>query len=191
MNKMVDFSSLYELDRGQASKKSWGCGWLLAVLLPVLALIGFLYYSALPVAHEGAAVSVSPTFTPTITWTPIPVLTATSQPSPQPAEADNTPGKTAISAGCTDWSQVSLKDLNKNMCIQGDYLQTYQRDDGAWVMTFSDEPGTFQVWSSAKSFDNYLKSSTSHCVRVQGWIMTSGVRPMIILSPACKLEPCP
>jgi hypothetical protein len=186
---MVDFSSLYELDRGQPPKRR-GFGWLLALVLPVLALIGFLSYSLLLDSLVVATVYASPSATSTATWTPIPILTATPQYTPVVTTGSiamlSTPAE-----GCTDWSQVSLKDLNKNMCVQGDYIQTYQRDDGTWVMVFSNEPGAFQVWSSRKPFDSYLKGSNSHCVRVKGWIMTSGVRPLIILSPSCKLGPCP
>jgi len=189
MNKMVDYSSLFELDRGSQPKKR-GFKWLLAILIPVMALVGFLSYRLLPGFLAAGAAGATPTPTTLPTRPPVSTPTATSIPTPTNTSIPS-PTQTASIFGCTAWAQVSLADVGKDTCVQGEYLREFEREDGTQVMVFSEDPGKFQIWTGGKPFDWYLKGATTKCVLAHGWIMTSGVRPIIILGQGSRLEPCP
>jgi hypothetical protein len=94
-------------------------------------------------------------------------------------------------AGCLQWATVTQEIVGQNVCVYGEYLSISQKQDNAYVMSFSDQPGTFQVWSYPKPFDPYLPKNGDRCVVIRGWMKTSGVRPIMILGAQGKLESCP
>jgi hypothetical protein len=92
---------------------------------------------------------------------------------------------------CLHWSAVTLDMVGQEVCVYGDYLSTSQRDDGTYILTFSEEAGTFQAWSSPRPIDSYLPKDGGRCVLIRGWIRTSGVRPFVFLGSQGTLEACP
>jgi hypothetical protein len=203
---MMDFSSLFEpeakeqveLKKPRRRFRPWPV-LLSVILLPLLVLVGWFGFLFLrprlepllglvlrrPAAQESTPASTETTAALLSTGTAVPSLTPTQ---PQP-----TPSATLAAAipECAEWSQVTLDQLDQKMCVFGEYVRQYQRDDGTYVMVFSEDPGTFQVWSYPKAFEWYLKGVDSTCVMARGWIQTSGVRPIIILGSKGTLEPCP
>lgn len=137
--------------------------------------------------------TAAPTRTPSrkkATPTPLPNLTTTGTITPQPTDTRSP----VIPVGdCMLWSQVTLDHLDLKTCVTGDYIRYYQKGDGSWVLAFSDDPGTFQVWSAAKRpMELLVPRDGSTCVVASGWILTSGVRPIIIVgTKGGTLEPCP
>jgi hypothetical protein len=93
--------------------------------------------------------------------------------------------------GCLHWSSVTLDTVGQNICVYGDYLSILQKEDQSYVLAFSEEPGTFQVWSFPRPFEPYLPKNGGRCVVIRGWLKTSGVRPIMIIGTLGKLEPCP
>jgi hypothetical protein len=201
---MTDYSPLFEMDpdyQKVAPRRSRKPVLLASLLLPVLVVTGLLAFWLLqprlgplvqsllamvnrsPAAQPAAApptATVQAAALPSATA--LPVLTATrNPPSPTP---------TALPSACPDWSEVTLDDVGKELCVQGEYSQTSLRTDGTYVMVFSQDPGVFQVWSFPKSFEYYLKGSESTCVVVRGRVNTSGVRPIIILGAHGVMEAC-
>jgi len=140
------------------------------------------------------------------TGTPIPTLVISLTPpsatrsvrptgnaSPSPA-ATQTPASQPgqLPPDCIAWDQVTSEMVGSKVCVYGDYLGFSQKGDDTWVLTFSEEPGTFQVWSSPKRpIENFLPPEGETCVVATGWLKTSGVRPIIILGPQGELEGCP
>ena len=92
---------------------------------------------------------------------------------------------------CLHWSAVTLDMVGQEVCAYGDYLRIGQKDDGTYVLYFSEEPGTFQVWSSPRPLEPYLPKDGGRCVMVRGWVRTSGVRPFVFLGTEGMLEACP
>jgi len=136
--------------------------------------------TSIPTAQSSHIQSSTPIITATLhptTSTSIPIVDETSLP---PGLED-----------CILWSSVSMDLVGKNLCVYGDYSTIGQKQDQAYVLSFSDEPGTFQVWSYPKPIEPYLSKDGSRCVVIRGWIITSGVRPVIVIGPQGKLEPCP
>ncbi len=114
--------------------------------------------------------------------------------SPLPKTSDIPPPATptmSVEPGCQGWEQVSLALVGQEICVQGTYLSEYRKDDGVYVMVFSEQAGAFQVWSSKRPFSYYLQTGVSKCVIVRGWVMTSGVRPFIMLGKGGRMETCP
>ena len=135
----------------------------------------------------------TPSSTPTATQISIPTPNATIRSSPI---ATSSPTVTLVALeshleDCVYWSSVTLDWVGKNTCVYGDYLNISQKQDKTYVLNFSGEPGTFQVWSYPKPFEPYLPKDGSHCVVIRGWIQTSGIRPIVVIGPKGKIEPCP
>jgi len=132
------------------------------------------------------------------TTSPTAALTATAEtrptasPSPVPTDTASpvTPAP-PLQPGCLGWEQVSQSQLGQEICVQGTYLREYQKEDGVYVMVFSEQPGSFQVWSAKRPFSYYLPAPGPACVIVRGWLMTSGVRPLIMLGKGGTMEACP
>ena len=133
-----------------------------------------------------------PTSTSPVTRTQPPTPSAIPPTStvPVPTQPTATIENPAL-AGCLQWSTVTQEIVGQNVCVYGEYLSISQKQDNTYVMSFSDQPGTFQVWSFPKPFDPYLPKNGSLCVIIRGWMKTSGVRPIMILGAQGALEPCP
>jgi hypothetical protein len=148
---------------------------------------------------QGALAQLRRQATPTPLLTPTPVPTATLPPSatqrPSPTvRLSATPSAESESPGLSDcllWSEVTIDLVGQEACVHGDYSSVFQKQDGTYVLSFSDEPGTFQVWSSPRPIQPYLPQDGSLCVVVRGWIKTSGVRPIVVIGSQGKLEGCP
>jgi len=138
--------------------------------------------------------SVKPTSTapPSITQTPRQTPSATPRPSSTylPTRTLATTENPAL-AGCLHWSSITVDMVGQDVCVYGDYLNISQRQDNTYVMSFSDQTGTFQIWSYPKPFEPYLSKNGDRCVVIRGWMKTSGVRLIMIIGPYGKLEPCP
>ncbi|MCC7128978.1 MAG: hypothetical protein IT297_01135 [Anaerolineae bacterium] len=168
------------------------------ILLPILVLagwFGFLYFRpqlerlsffALPqqTPTEAAPLETEPALAQTT-----PTSIATLEPTASSPAA--TPTESAAIPDCLEWSSVTLDHLDQQICVQGEYIQQFKRGDGTFVMVFSDDPGTFQIWSYPKPFDWYTQESDAPCVVAHGWVQTSGVRPIIILGSRGTMEACP
>jgi hypothetical protein len=140
------------------------------------------------------------------TATPIPTLvisitppsaTRTVQPtgnaSPTSAATLTPAAQTGqLPADCVAWDQVTSEMVGSKVCVYGEYLDFSQKQDETWVLSFSKDPGTFQVWSTPKRpIERYLPPEGETCVVATGWLKTSGVRPIIILGPQGELAACP
>jgi hypothetical protein len=126
--------------------------------------------------------------TPSITST----STRTTKPSPTNSViVSPTPASSPPPEDCFLWSEITADHVGQEMCIYGEYQEIHERDDGTHVMAFSDEPGTFNIWSNPKPMWWYLESIEGNCIMIKGEVMTSGVRPMILLGSRDILEPCP
>jgi len=126
---------------------------------------------------------------PTATSTSVILNTATSESISEPQQA--TPIVEDIRTGCVLWSEITLNQVGEDICVYGDYLEIIVRDDGTHVMIFSDEAGSFNVWSNPKPMWWYLEDIQGTCIIVQGEIISSGVRPVILLGSQDILEACP
>jgi hypothetical protein len=156
-----------------------------------------------------ARLPISPTAEETLEATPKP-STATAKstgggateggsptsPAPESASTEDaqpsaTPRPPQVGDECLPWDQVNMDMVGQKLCVYGDYLEYYQKGDGSWVLVFSQDPGTFQVWSSAKRpMELLVPRDGSTCVEARGWLQTSGVRPIIIVNPV-DIGPCP
>jgi hypothetical protein len=112
---------------------------------------------------------------------PLPTVTNTIIPTVVP---------TAVKDGCISWTDVTLADVGKEICVQGTYLREETRQDGVRIMIFGDNAAAFQVWSSKRPFSWYLKRDTTSCMLFKGLILTTGVRPIMILRSNSKVEAC-
>ena len=106
----------------------------------------------------------------------------------------NTPQTLSTPSDCTHWSKVTLEDVGKNMCVYGEYLRVdedYRTGDTKSVLVFSDDPGTFQIWSSTKPLWAHMPDGeASKCIMFTGYIEFTGVRPVIILQSLDRLLSC-
>jgi hypothetical protein len=138
------------------------------------------------------SVSPTPTIQSIVTKTPIrtPSAIIHTSPTSSPTSVLATIENPAL-AGCLHWSSVTVDIVGQNVCVYGEYMSISQKQDQSYVLTFSDEPGTFQVWSYPRPFEPYLPENGDRCVVIRGWLKTSGVRPIIILGTLGKMEPCP
>jgi hypothetical protein len=186
---MVDYNSLFELEQ-RNQRKSSRLLWFLAFLLPVMALVGFLSYQLMPGFLSVTAAQPTPTATFTQTSAPSPEPTLTPAPT-STVTATTTPVQSSAKNGWLDWSQVTMQKVGESLCVQGKPLRNYRRKDGTRVMVFSEDPGAFQVWANSKPFEWYLKDPAADCVQACGWVLTSGVRPIILLDQGGRLDPCP
>ena len=105
--------------------------------------------------------------------------------------ASSTVTSSSAPENCTLWSDITIENVGQEICIYGGYQEIYDRDDGTHVMIFADEPGSFNIWSNPKPMWWYLSSIDGTCIMIKGEVMTSGVRPMILLGSRDILEPCP
>lgn len=201
---MMDFSSLFEAEaheKVELEKPPREIRWqpilFGVILLPIFVLVGWFGFLFLRPNLEGllnlirqpaVQAGVVPTATESqmaLVFTPTDTLAPTV--TPPPATATVTPS----SNGCLNWSEVRMEDVNRKICVEGEFIRHFQREDGTYVMLFSEDAGTFQVWSFPKPFEWYLKGKDKNCVIVEGWVQTSGVRPIIILGSKGTLEACP
>jgi len=112
-------------------------------------------------------------------------------PATEAAQPSATPRPALPSDECLPWDQVTMDMVGQKMCIYGDYLEYYQKDDGSWVLVFSQDPGTFQVWASRdRPMELLVPRDGSTCVEVRGWLRTSGIRPIMLIAPI-DIVPCP
>jgi hypothetical protein len=125
----------------------------------------------------------------TATSTSVILNTATSESITQTQQA--TPTAEDIRTDCVLWSEVTLNQVGEIICVYGDYLEIIERDDGTHVMTFSIEAGSFNIWSNPKPMWWYLENIQGACIIVQGEIISSGVRPVILLGSQDTMEACP
>ncbi|MFC1879226.1 hypothetical protein ACFLZW_04875 [Chloroflexota bacterium] len=185
---------------------------LIYVLLMVVAVAAFLRYGGTeivvntmerfnigqPAATEIAMTTEEPQ--PTATKAPTKTPTAEddsediTEETEEPTEApDGTeePAAAPDVADCVLWSDVTLDDVGSQMCVYGEFIRTYKKEELTWVMVFSEEPGVFQLWSTPKDIAAYLPEDGSTCIMATGWIKTTGIRPMIILRIYDELQVCP
>ncbi len=92
---------------------------------------------------------------------------------------------------CNLWSDITVARVGEELCVYGEYQQIIERSDGTHVMTFSDETGSFNIWSNPKPMWWYLEEINGKCIMVEGQIITSGIRPIIMLGSQDTLEECP
>jgi len=144
--------------------------------------LSFLSRSATPVTTTLSSVTQIPLRTPSA----IPRISPTSLPTHTAAAIEN-----PALVGCLHWSSVTLEIVGQNVCVYGDYLGISQKQDQTYVLRFSEETGSFQVWSYPKPFEPYLPKNGERCVVIRGWMKTSGIRPIMIVGTQGKLEPCP
>jgi len=128
----------------------------------------------------------------TKTATTVPTLVSTETPSEGTPDVEPTADQAiAYEIGdCVLWSDVTLDDVDKNLCVFGEYIRTYKKDENTWVMVFGEQPGAFQIWSYPKDISEYLPDDGSTCVMTSGWIKTTGIRPFIELRIFDELLPC-
>jgi hypothetical protein len=171
------------------------------VYIMLLIVITFTFFRRADIEEMRASLLNQPT--PVTSETPIAKATETLKPretapndGPRPTRTP-TEGATEAPADalapvpdCLLWSDVTLDHVSQKLCIYGEYLRIFQKFDDTYVMAFSDEPGAFQIWSDPKPMQMYLPE-TDPCIVVRGWVMTSGVRPIIIMRTSSVLEPCP
>jgi hypothetical protein len=131
---------------------------------------------------------------------PLPEITATLEATAASTDEEmpeETPEPTKIATpipdlgDCVHWSDVSNEDVDAQLCVYGEFIRTFQKDEQTWVLVFSDEPGAFQIWSYPKDIAEYLPEDGSTCVMTTNWIKTTGVRPFIELRIFDQLIPCP
>jgi hypothetical protein len=143
--------------------------------------LGALQEQATPTPIAAVEATVTPKVEPTSTSRP---------PTATPLPPTDTPEPVAAVPDCLHWSEVNSEHVGTQACVYGEYTQIYQKEDQAYVMAFSEEAGAFQLWSGPKSMEQYLPQGGGRCVVARGWIMTSGLRPIIILRSTDKLESC-
>lgn len=172
---------------------------LLSLLLAVL--LGSDLGAGLKLGDLSKRLQRNPNVTVTVEATPTRLAAATSRPSLSPSPSSEStsveetqPSETPApppSGECLPWDQVTLDMVGQKLCVYGDYLEYFQKGDGSWVLVFSQDPGAFQVWSSAaRPMGLLVPGDGSACVMVHGWLKTSGIRPIIIVNPV-DIEPCP
>jgi hypothetical protein len=175
---------------------------LIALLMVVVLSVAFLNSNLaerLPVAGLLARYQVTPT--PVLTLV-VPTSQPTSTTAPRtptrPASSPTAPADTpvaetgALPVDCIPWDQLTPEMVGEKVCATGDYLDYTQKKDETWVLSFSEDPGTFQVWSSPKRpIERFLPPEGEKCVVATGWLKTSGVRLIIIIGAQGELGPCP
>ncbi len=179
--------------------RSRGARFALYFLLLGMAAVIFLYYGGvellrarLPFASAGAEIpAVEAAAQPTATERPTPSLSPTPRPTATPLPTVETPEPAVVSVpDCLHWSEVTDEHVGQKLCVYGEYESIFQKADQAYVMSFSEQAGAFQIWSWPKPMENYLPEGGGRCVVARGWIKTSGVRPILILMRIDTLEAC-
>jgi hypothetical protein len=101
--------------------------------------------------------------------------------------------ETAITnpVGCYSWSEITIDRVGEELCVYGEYDQIVERTDGTHVMNFSSDPGSFNIWSYPKPLWWYLETIDGKCIMVEGQIITSGIRPIIMLGSQDTIMECP
>lgn len=201
---MMDYSSLFEAEQQEQAvlpksrrKFRFVPVVVSVVLLPVLVLLGWFGFMLLRPRLEGLLRFVSQQAPPEQAAVPVavatqtPIVTPTVVHPPTATQPSPTATEPAAFPDCYEWQSVSLDLLGEQICVHGEYLRHFRRDDATYVMVFSEDPGTFQVWSYPKPFDWYMQGSDSTCIVARGWVQTSGVRPVIILGSKGSMEACP
>jgi hypothetical protein len=187
---------------------------LVYVLLLILAATVFLGYGGDQIAADAFerldltflnflnqdSTQYLPTIEPTQpSTTPIPTKAPTKQRTTEPANepaaeiepTEQEASPTTDITGCIPWSEVTLDDVDRELCVYGNFTRTFKKDENTWVMIFSEEPGAFQIWSYPKDIAAYLPEDGATCIMARGWIKTTGVRPFIELRIFDELLPCP
>ena len=161
---------------------------LLITLLIVLREVDIESLNRFTQNLEGVTTTPKANSTPSIIGTP--TERAKSSPT-NTVLASPTVTSSSAPENCTLWSDITIENVGQEICIYGEYQEIYERDDGTHVMIFADEPGSFNIWSNPKPMWWYLNSIDGTCIMIKGEVMTSGVRPMILLGSRDILEPCP
>jgi hypothetical protein len=138
---------------------------------------------------EAQAVDVAVQATPTERPTPSPSPKPRDTATPSPTEENTAPAAVSV-PDCLLWSQVTAEHVGQKLCVYGEYETIFQKADQAYVMSFGEQAGAFQIWSGPKPMENHLPEGGGRCVVARGWIMTSGVRPILILKTADTLDAC-
>jgi hypothetical protein len=189
---------IYYAARSMARVK--GTRFALYFLLLGMALVAFLYYSDFQGIVTGQAVAAQDTPVATeapeatATQRPKPTSTKKVQPTAEATEPAEEPeeieGAPRVVSDCTHWSEVTSDMVGVQSCVYGEYLDIFQKQDDVYVMSFSEEPGTFQIWSWPKPVEMYIPDEGSRCVVVRNLMKTSGIRPIMILRTSSTLDSC-
>ena len=88
---------------------------------------------------------------------------------------------------CPDWSTISLSDLGKTMCVQGNVNSAYTSSEGVYYITFNDNRDIFY----ALIYDFVYKDITrGECIRIYGLIEKLGHSPVIVIKDPDNLTDC-
>jgi hypothetical protein len=77
----------------------------------------------------------------------------------------NTPTSTLLN--CILWSNLNNSDVNLSECVYGRVVKIYSTDQLAQIIRFSNEAGTFLIWSQYKYFPDV---HINDCVAAVGYI---------------------
>lgn len=114
--------------------------------------------------------------------TPEPVITDT----PIPPTLTPTLTQTDPYYGCVIWSDVSLDDVGKYLCVYGVVKNTYTRDT-AFFLTFSSKNEDFFLISY---YDRPYSETQDQCIKAEGQIKQMGISPIILLGRSDEVLPC-
>jgi hypothetical protein len=187
---MLDNKRLRELDQGfkPDRKRRWRM-YLSAV--PFGLVVGILTYVLFPslIGLETTATATATIVNTEVAEVAIPTSTLAPTETSTPTAVPE-PTLTPTRPECIGWQEVTLNDVDSTLCVQGEYQREYLRDDGTYVMVFSEEVGSFQIWAYGKPFSWYLQGVETQCVVARGKIYTSGVRPIMIFGRIGQMESC-
>lgn len=141
------------------------CGGLTEAEIEALAETG--------VAQTVSAFSPTPSPPPTSTRTPSPTLTMTPSPTKDPiAEARSVSMTQTTEADvCYRWDQVDDSYMGTRICVYGKIVKLQETGSYAQIVRFSDEAGTFMLWSK---WFTYLGLERGRCVAAFGVLTRDG-----------------
>lgn len=152
---------------------------LAVVLLLGTSACGGISYTELEERAETGvaqtAAAYSPTPPPPPTSTIIPSPTSTKIPSPtidHVAEARAiSMTQTAEADICIRWDQINDSHIGTELCVYGRVVKLQESDVYAQIVRFSDEAGTFLLWSEWFTF---LGLTRGDCVAAVGYLTREG-----------------
>lgn len=133
------------------------------------------------------AVEPTSVSTPQILPSPSTQVTLTSTTIPQPEETPSSVIMPTPSLTCTQWDQISLDDVGRDICVYGQIKRWLSTQDIAFFALFSEESGTFAFLDFTSSYPD-VKPGT--CIMSEGVIeVMRNVRPYIELIGTIQLCP--
>lgn len=178
LSNICNYLSVLTLKRNSKRRSRKGFGWKLLFLILTTVVILFTlqllgpqknpYYST----PSNGVDSTSPKIV--VAQIATKTISPTKKPTIKPTELL-----------CNHWTQISIDDVNKDLCVYGVANNTYT-SEGIYYITFGKDPGDFYLIS----YDGWFEGVEGNCVMIDGVIQKLGQAPVIVIGVNDELYHC-